>query len=976
MNYQLNTVSSYTFGQSLIEPRTYSRKAKQLGYSGIAIADSSVYSFPSLAAEAKKNGLKPIFGFRISLYYSPMKNLSAVLYLKSEEGYHNLCKLLEKEDLVSPIGEDTLKGYTDGLAMVIDTHDESFYYEDFRTEAARLLNSYRSLFGDSLYLGLEIDTPEDKETAQDLLSYAKLQGIRMIAFPKVLYLSKKDAKSLSFFKAGYKKQVPDKEPEEEGPYFLLSPSALSALYPEETLQNASDFGDSLSFEFFVKRGKLISFPDDDETLKKLAEEGLAKKKGSELTKEYKDRLQYELSVIKEMHFSSYFLLVSDYVNFAKRSGIKVGPGRGSAGGSLVSYSLDIIELDPLAYRLSFERFLNPMRKTMPDIDVDFDSERRNEVVEYLKRKYGEERVSYITVFSTLKPKSSLKLMGPVFGVNDKRLSKLLMVISDKTSTFEDAGKDSFLGWKYQRLLEDPYYADLVEKVKPVIGLPVNTSIHPSGIIVSEERIADNAPMSNKTTGTALFEYPYMEELGFLKCDILSLSNLTFINQIEEHIKSRGLALPDISRNLEDPKVFDLINHQDLSSAFQIDHYGMIKAIEEVKPESFADLCAVIALDRPGPMDSIPLYARRRNGEEKTTYPDPLLEPVLKDTYGIIVYQEQVMETVKVLGGFTLGEADLFRRAISKKKASLMEEYKEKFFLGAKKNGVSEEKAESIYRDIEKFSRYGYNKAHTVSYGLICYTILYYKAEFPEDFYAVSYKETSPRTPAFARLAKENARKGFSLVNPDIASSLLEEVLFLDKRIVLPLSIISGTDKEFLSSVLEERKKKAFSSFYDFLSRVQPVLKKNGEKQIGKMIEAGAFDSLSKERGSMEEQLSSYLEFARMGIDSSLLPPLKEDSQSLGERLFLEKDSLGIILSRRFRTIGGKPGYKTLLVSDNSRYETMGILTLESEVRTYDVRFESRSLPVEKNMFVLVKADFQRRGSALFYGEDIQILERK
>ena len=957
---QLNTITEYSFSKSIIQPESYAKKAKELGYSAIGFADDNVYSFAVFAKACLKEGLKPIFGYRLSLSSSQTHPLDAVLFVLNEEGYLNLCKILQnKKNLY---GLEDFKDCHRGLCLVIDTENQDFFEPLFQDLVAPLLFKYHKLFLDDFYYGITLNSLRDKEEVEKLYEFASTTSTKTLAFPRVCYLKKQDAYTLNLCKAGYNKQTLTNEVEKEGPNFLLSTKALSSIYREEDLMNLESLSDSITFELFQKRGKLIHFDDDDNVLREMSMSGLYHRlNSSSPDKIYLERLNYELSVISQMHFSSYFILVQDYCNYAKNNDIKVGPGRGSAGGSLVAYALSITELDPIRYRLSFERFLNPKRETMPDIDIDFEDTKRSLVIDYLKRKYGEDRVCEIITFSTLKPRAALNFAGPCLSFNPARLKRLTSSIAPNCSTFQDALNDRFYGYRFKKMMEDSYYRDLVLKATPLLSLPVNTSIHASGILVNNDPIYKTSPMSGGKKGTSSLEYPYMEEMGYLKVDILGLSNLTFIRSIEERILKNGKRIPNIQDVLEDELTFKVLNHLDVCYIFQLESQGMKDTISLVKPSTFSDIASLIALYRPGPKEYIPLFAKRKHQNTPIQYPVESLRPILEETYGIMVYQEEVMETLKVVASFSASDADLFRRAISKKKKALMDSYKEKFLDGCQKNGIDEKTADSIYADIEKFSSYGFNKSHAYSYALIVYQLLYYKAHFALEFYQASLAITSLNSDKFISLGKELKGRGQQIRSVSINHSLLDEANFQNGNIYLPLREISGIQKdEAASFILERDKGGPYVSFFDFIRRNMDTLKKYDLKYVTPFIESGSFDELYIGREAMKNSLGTAISFLLNGFDESSIPPLEIKDEDLGERLNMELYSLGIILSIRFQKLFFKEGYKTLLIKDDSQLEMNHVLVCTSENREYSLLVQDGK-KYSKNEFLFVQADFKKKG---------------
>ena len=949
--YQFNTISAYSFYESTIMPFPYAERAKHLGYKGIAIADENLYSFPALADACNSQGLKPIFGYRVHLRSPLATPFEGVLLVQNEKGYANLLSLVAKHEPI--IGNDLLLSIHEGLTLILDTSDAAFKDKEALTKMSPQLLQFSKIFGEDFHFGISIASIVDRNEMPVLYEFCDRQGYDTVAFPKTLYLRKENYSSLYLLQKAVSKEKAGDIPQ-GGPDFLLSVNSIEEIYREKDIFSTQLIADKIDFQFFRQRGKPISFDDADNRLYRLSYERLAERlKTSLIPPEYHVRLDYELSVIRKMKFSSYFLLVSDYVDFAKSRKIEVGPGRGSSAGSLVAYSLGITELDPIRCSLSFERFLNPKRKDMPDIDIDFQDDRREEVVTYLKARYGESRVSDIVTFVKLKPKGAINLIGPALSYSENRIKRLTSSIPDSAQDFEQALLDPVLGDRLRRLLEDNYFQELVEKVKPLLGIVVNTSIHAAGVIISQEDIYRSCPMRNGTFGTSLFEYPYMERLGFLKCDILSLSNLTFIRKIEEKI---GKEI-DVLNDLEDKKAYDCLNALNLSYIFQLESSGMKRTIEAVKPASFKDIASILALYRPGPKAYIQEFARRKNEGKPIIYADERMRPILQDTYGIILFQEQVIELVKVLAGFDASDADLFRRAISKKKLKEMEQYREKFLLGAKRNGIPDDKAQAIYEDIEKFAGYGFNKSHAYSYSLISYKLLYLKAHYPESFYKTALKEASLSSDATYESIKEIYRQGYILSTPNINVSAKDDIIVKDNIFYLSLNQISMMDKETMEAILIEREKGAFKSFYDFCLRMVGKITLDQEKTIKRMIDGGAFDCLSKSRSGMKAMLSDYLSFARMGFPERQVPSVKRE-EDVGKRLYLEKQTLGVILSQSLKTIARKAGYRTLLVLDDAKMVSDHAFLGTDGRKEYMVHTEEEG--IQNNDFVLVKADFAKK----------------
>lgn len=954
MYFQLNTQSSYDFGSSTILPSSYASRAKELGYTGIALCDVSLSSFPSFSDACEANKIKGIFGHRLDLFSTHTIPFHACLYVKDEQGYRNLCKILSRKEEVC--SKDTLSLYHEGLILVLACDSDLFFSDVFLTRISPDILFYKKLFQDDFYLGVCLYNESDFQEVHQLYQFIDDNEYSSVAFPYVCYLKKTDAYKKNVLEKALKKE-PALDVEKEGPYFLLSEKVIQKIYREKEINASEEIAKKISFSFFEKRGELITFEKEDEILKKKCEEGLKRKLG-EIPKEYQDRLSYELSVIQEMKFSSYFLLVSDYVHYAKTHDIKVGPGRGSAGGALTSFAMDITEIDPLSFHLSFERFLNPKRSSMPDIDIDFETRKRDDIIRYLKQKYGERHCSNIVTFERLKPKKGLQLIGEALSFNKNRLKQLSSLISPMAKNFKEALNDNYYGTELRKLYEDPYYKNLCDLVESLLDTPINTSIHPAGLIVSKNDIYQTCPVSEGMSGMVMYEYPYMERMGFLKVDILALDNLDFIREIENEIQKEGKKIPSYQENLNDPKVYDVLNALDTCNIFQLESYSMRRTIQQVHPVNFEQMAAVSALNRPGPKAYIPLYAKRKNGQEKIQYKHPVLQETLKESQGIMIYQEQIIQAVQLLAGFSLSDADLFRAAISKKKLDKMEKYKADFIKGCKeKNNIDEKLALEIYNDIEQFASYGYNKAHCFAYNMVTYQLLFLKTYFPKEFYSAVLKRTSLNK--INSIETELKERNLKLKNPDINLSLPQDYLFQDGNIFIPFLKISNVQENFVDAIVEERKKGKYTSFYDFCQRNYDSIGNTEEKALRSMIDAGCFDSLCKSRVAMKEKLNDYLSFIRLSFPEDALPPLSDEGEDIGEMLYLEKICLGKVLSISLNRIFYRNHFITAFVSDTSMLEISHTIKVETEDNSYTVQLDKKE-EVQKFDFVLIQADFSSK----------------
>lgn len=957
MSYsQLNTLSVYSFGESTITPSAYAKRGKELGYTAIAFADKNLFAYPYFEDACKAEGIKAIFGYRISLSSGRAKEIPACLYIQSEEGYLSLLALLqEKTELY---GTHHLSAHSDGLKLVIDCSNPFFFDETFLTAIAPDLFAYQKIFKESFYLGISIKNEYDQEQVQTLYDFLEKTKYKSLAFPSARYIKKTDAGKTYLLSAGLRKEQIDSIPS-GGPDFLLSQKALEAIYRDSDLQATALFCGDIDFTFFKRRGALVEEKNADEKLESLAIKGLEHRLNA-LPDNYMAQLVKELNVIKKMHFSSYFLTVLDYVSFAKRSGIKMGPGRGSAVGSLVVYALGITELDPIKFGFSFERFLNEKRKDLPDIDIDFDSDRRDEIALYIKNRYGFSRTGEILTFTKLKPKSALQLVGKTLGFNENRLKKLTSLIDNSAKDFNEALSSAKYKKKEQleQMLNDPYYKELCECASSLLGLPVNTSTHAPGLIIAGCDIPPVVPMSEKTKGTLLFEHVPLERMGFIKFDVLAVTTINFISEIEKRLKEKNIEPVDIMQHLDDPESYRVLNNGYFTEIFQFENPGMQKACLTLKPKNFRDLAALLALYRPGPMSYIPLYTDRKEGRKAVFYLHEKLKPILEETYGIMIYQEQVIKIVSSLASFDAGDADLFRRAISKKNIAEMEKNKEKFLHGCTANGIEEKTALAIYADIEKFANYGFNKSHAYAYATISLTLLFYKAHYPEIFYDIAFRGNRPASEKGKALMKELMKEKYRFRNPSIQRSELEDLSFSDRDIYCPLSWVDQTKSEILKAILDERKNGPYTSVYNFTARNIVALYKDDGQTFDALINAGFFDEIESRRESILERREDLMSFARLSFEEGKIPPFKDVDYAPAYRLIKEKNALGVILSKRLKEFCYKRDYKTLIVTDISEVDLNHVLIAESEGDIYHLRLNQKK-DYKKYQFILVKGDFKR-----------------
>ena len=624
---------------------------------------------------------------------------------------------------------------------------------------------------------------------------------------------------------------------------------------------------------FSKSNTIISFDtskryipvykeDSKEFLYDLASKGLSKRLNGKVTKEYQDRLEYELKVISDMGFVDYFLIVYDYVKYAYKNNIYVGVGRGSAVGSLVAYSLGITSIDPLKYNLLFERFLNPERVSMPDIDIDFEDERRGEIVEYIKQKYGSEYVANIIAYGTMTAKEVLRTVAKINNLDDNLITVLLKNVDSKLSLKDNYDKDAVKemlkhNYKLKKVYDEAYYLE---------GIKHHLTVHAAGVVISSEKLSNLVPIvSNGTDLLVGFDKDEIEELGLLKMDILSLKNLSLLKDIKESNKDIDINKID----LEDKDVYKLFSNGDTSGIFQFESSGMKNFLRNSKPSSFNDLIISIAMFRPGPAQMIDTYIARKNNNQTITYLHDDLKPILQETYGILVYQEQVIEILKKMGGYTLGEADVVRKAISKKKTDVIEKERMRFKTNALKNGYDEKTIDKVFELIIPFSGYGFNKSHAVAYALFAYQMAYLKVHFKEYFYINLLNNNIGADLKNKEYLNEAKRNGIKVLKPDINKSY-DLYKYEDDAIRLPFTCIKGIGIVVAKDIVDIRDNKEFNDYYDFIKRASN--KSINKRLLETLIMAGVFDSLGLTRKTLVNNLDAAIKYAELikGLDDSLV----------------------------------------------------------------------------------------------------------
>ncbi|MCI7740020.1 MAG: DNA polymerase III subunit alpha [Lachnospiraceae bacterium] len=866
--------------------KEYVARVKELGMDSAAITDHGVmYGCIDFYRAAKEAGIRPILGCEV--YVAPGSRFDKeaggsssgryyhlVLLAENNQGYANLMKIVSKGFVEGyyykpRVDLELLRQYHEGiialsacLAGEVARYLTRSMYEDAKEAALR----YQEIFGENNFF-LELQDhgiAQQQMVNQQLMRLHEETGIPMVATNDVHYTYQDDVEShdiLLCLQTGKKLADEDRMRYEGGQYFVKSPQEMAELFPYalEALENTHKIAMrcNVEIEFGVTKLPRYDVPEGYtawEYLNKLCFEGL-QERYQPVTEELKERLTYELNTIQNMGYVDYFLIVWDFIKYARDHDIMVGPGRGSAAGSLVSYTLGITKLDPIKYDLLFERFLNPERVSMPDIDIDFCFERRQEVIDYVVRKYGKDRVVQIVTFGTLAARGVIRDVGRVMDLPYAQVDTIAKMIPNELNiTIDKALKmNPELARVYA---QDEQIHHLIDMAKRLEGLPRHTSMHAAGVVISQKDVDEYVPLSRASDGTITTQFTMttLEELGLLKMDFLGLRTLTVIqNAVHLIEKDTGIRLDMDKIDYDDKKVLDSIGTGKTDGIFQIESPGMKNFMKELKPQSLEDIIAGISLYRPGPMDFIPQYIRGKNHPETITYDCPQLESILKPTYGCIVYQEQVMQIVRSLAGYTLGRSDLVRRAMSKKKASVMEKERQNFVYGNEAegvpgcivNGIEEKVANKIYDDMIDFAKYAFNKSHAAAYAVVSYQTAYLKYYYPVEFMAALMTSVIDNPSKVSEYILSCRKMGIQILPPDINCG--EGAFSVDgNSIRYGLSAIKSVGKPVIRAIVEERKAGGiFQNMKDFVTRMTG--REINKRAIENFIKAGAFDCLEGNR---------------------------------------------------------------------------------------------------------------------------------
>ncbi len=886
-----------------------------------------MYGTIAFYKECLKQSIKPIIGLTVDVV-SEMDETQAyplVLLAKDLTGFQNLLKITSTIQTKSSHGIPIkwLKHYSSGLIALtpgLEGEIEGHLLNDDMESAKKLVDLYSGIFGErDFYLSLQDHgTAKEKELISSLIQLSKVTGTQLVATNQVQFLEKEDGfahECLLAIKNGVKLQDDDRERLETDQYYLKDAKEMVELFSEfpDALENTIKIAQRCQVKLDLNQKRLPKYPSEDgqtaeHLLEKLCMEGFQKRYQSP-TNLHRKRLQYELSIINKMKFSDYFLIVWDFMRFAREQGILTGPGRGSAAGSMVAYVLQITEVDPIGHHLLFERFLNPERISMPDIDIDFPDTRREEVIQYVSKKYGELHVAQIITFGTFAAKAAIRDVGRVFGFNPKEVDQLSLYIPPRVGI---SLKDAYLESEPLRKFveESEQHQLLFATAKKLEGLPRHTSIHAAGVVISEQPLVQSVPIQSGHNGVYLTQYSmeYLEDVGLLKMDFLGLRNLSLMESILSSIhRHTGKKIDSRTIPLGDKKTFDLLGKGNTTGIFQLESDGMRKVLKQLKPTSFEDIVAVNALYRPGPMENIPLFINRKHGVEKIAYPHPDLEPILKNTYGVIVYQEQIIQIASSMAGFSLGEADLLRRAVSKKQKQALDKERNHFVKGAMKNQYSEKTADEIYDLIVRFANYGFNRSHAVAYSLITYQLAFLKANDPVHFMASLLSSIIGNEAKLVQSIRELQQMEIKLLPPSINKSHYSFHVE-NSAIRYCLSAIRGVGVNALKEIFQARRIKPFRDLFDLCMRVS--IKTVNRKTLESLIYSGAMDEFGQDRAVLLASLDVAIEHAQLmqpldstqtdlfSDDEFIIKPkyFEVDPLSIENKLNYEKEVLGLFLS--------------------------------------------------------------------------------
>ncbi|WP_099158868.1 DNA polymerase III subunit alpha [Virgibacillus ndiopensis] len=940
----LQVRSGYSLMNSTITIDKLVKKASERQFNAIALTDDHVlYGVIPFYKACTAYGIKPIIGMVVHLSDEDTNNETCILLAKNNTGYDQLVKLSTHIHInnIDAIGREELSRYTSNLIGIFPAYNqtiESSLLSDDHNKVYEYSIRWKEMFADNdFYIGIQDHgLVNDGKIQESLKSFHDHYQIPVVAINDVRYVNENDDIAfdcLTAMKEG-KRWTLDQKNSSVKHRHLRSIDEMNKLFHSfwpAVIEETQRIQEKCAITFDFNERMLPSYPvpehmDAHEYLEKMCWSKI-EQIDTKITKEVSDRLKYELDVIKSMQFSDYFLIVWDFIQYAKDNSILVGPGRGSAAGSLVAYVLGITEVDPIKFDLLFERFLNPERITMPDIDIDFSDHRRDEVIEYVRDKYGQEHVAQIITFGTFATRSVLRELIKTMGINKQDANFILKEIPVQAhkSIVEYVRESNELK---EYIIQSETLKTLFAVATKLEGLPRHVSTHAAGVVISDKPLVDHVPLTIGTNETNLTQFSMndLEAIGLLKIDFLGLRNLTLQEKIMKTIgftTGKKLLLKDIPKN--DVKTFDLLQKGKTNGVFQLESQGMKQVLTRLKPTSLEDIVAVNALYRPGPMEYIPTYIARKHGREKVTYPHPDLAPILERTYGVLVYQEQIMQIANKFAGFSLGKADILRRAVSKKLEGVMDEQREAFIQGCLKRGYNQQVADEIFTWIVKFSNYGFNRSHAVAYSMISYQLAYLKAHYPVCFFAELMSSFINQQEKIQLYIKEAKELDITVYPPSINKSF-GKFSVENNAIRMGLLSIKGIGNQVVKEIIKVRKAGPFKNIFNFCLRVS--LKIINRPVLENLIMAGAFDDTFTNRASLLASIDQAIEQGELFREFTDQQSFFQDQLdieanyvdiadfSLMKKLVDEKELLGIYVSshplRSYRTSLEQNGFITML----------------------------------------------------------------
>ncbi len=962
-----------------------SKKIKSIG-----LADSlNLCGALEFAEKISKVGTHPIIGTQINLNISDIVG-KVSLYATSEDGYKNLTKLSSSSYLNSNVTSEpscTLKDLTnnnEGLILLTGNYNNFFgklFYKNKLKDIEQILKSLKENFRDRLYIEIQRHNEfQEKNFENYLLDTSKFLNLPIIASQEIFYLDKDMYEAHdALICIGEKNFVDDKNRlKYNNQHYFKDQEELEKLYSDipEALENNFNF--HLRFSFKPKKSKPIlpsitsreSKSPEDELLN-LAKKGLQNrlknfvfkknqpKPKEQIEKIYEDRLKHEINIINSMNYASYFLIVSDYIKWAKKNSIPVGPGRGSGAGSLVAYCLDITDLDPIEFDLIFERFLNPDRISMPDFDIDFCEEKRDQVFEYLKRKYVN-GVAHIITFGKLKARMVLRDVGRVLGLSYGHVDKICKMVPFDPSrplTLQES-IDREPRFK-EEIKKNAKVKKLLELSLKLEGLNRNMATHAAGVVIAGDELSNQFPLyidhsSNLSLPSTQYDMYSSENAGLVKFDLLGLKTLTVIDNTIKRLKLKKINL-DISKiNHNDEKVFSMLSTGETTGLFQLESAGMREAIKQMRPNKFDDIIALVALYRPGPMSNIPIYNDCKNGIKEPDYIHPTLKEILKPTYGIIIYQEQVMQIAQTLAGFTAGEADILRRAMGKKKKAELDKQKERFINGATKNGIAKDVANFVFTKIEPFAQYGFNKSHAAAYALIAYQTAYLKTYFKEDFIAATMSTELTNTSKLREFVEELKKLKIEIIKPSI-NKCFADFKAINGKLHYGLGAIKNVGLEAITNIVNEREKNGkYNSLVNFINRVNT--KDVNKLQLEGLVKAGAFDEFDNDRNKILNSIPIIIQ---------KIKNINDDKQNRQSNLFGDQEND----ESEFEFFPSKPWTQKKLLSEE--FKSIGFYLTNHPLNEFEEIFNQLNISLYNQFY-----ENDSRNDGLVAGTIMSIQEKK